>query len=89
MKMKTVTKDQFIGELIDSFIDTKIFGYECVGGTHDQPNKTIILDMTKKKNGKYKDMAIQIDLSNVVIEFGDNNYDDDGNGEFISKRTLE
>lgn len=88
--LKTVDKKTFIKELMDVFIDAKLFGYECVGGSHDTHNNVLILDMSKEVDGDFESLAIKLDLSKVGIEFGTHEFpEEDKDGIFTPVIKIE
>jgi hypothetical protein len=86
-KFKTVDRKRFLTELSDVFIDSKLFGYECVGVSHTIHSDVLILDL--QKSDGTDDIAIKLDLSNIGIEFGTNSFEDDDDGVFTSKLKIE
>jgi len=82
---KTVDKKTFISELADVFIDSKLFGFDCIGVSHDIHNDTLILDMTYN----FEDVSIKLDLSKIGIEFGTHEFpDEDSDGVFTPIRKI-
>lgn len=91
-ELMKVTRKEFIEGMIDIFIDAKICGYE-VNGTHYYRDKEEVWFFCDKKEGNayVDDKVIKLDLSDLGIEIGSSEWDDEKEefGEFIPEVNLD
>jgi hypothetical protein len=85
-ELKDLTRDKFIEEFIDMFIDEKICGYEVTGSSFNPEDEILYLYVYKNNIDK----TIKLDLSDLGIEIGTQDWDENYGepGEFHSEVNL-
>jgi hypothetical protein len=88
--LKGVNRREFLHELMDIFTDIKICDYETSGTMYDYKNEVLYLFADKKVGDKYEDYTvIKLDLSDMGIEFGKMEDEEDIDSEFIPEINLD
>jgi hypothetical protein len=87
-----LNRDKFIKELIDLFTDCEIFGYTSNGTSYTPEEEILIVYLNKEVSpGKYVSKALKLDLSNLGIEIGTQEFDDEKEdfNDFIPEINLD
>jgi hypothetical protein len=90
--LKSVNRKQFIELLIDELTDAKIGDYESNGTSYNLKDEILYLFMDKKVGDKYvDDLVVSLDLSDLGIEIGMMEWDDDKEDfkEFVPEINLD
>jgi len=90
--LMNLNRDKFINELIDLFTDCEIFGYTSNGTSYTTDEEILIVYLTKEvKPGKFVNKAVKLDLSNLGIEIGTQEFDDEKEdfNDFIPEINLD
>ena len=85
--LMSIDRKSFISELIDSFMDQKLFGYEVNGMSNDTENEIIYIDMDNYSTGDYK--TIKLDFSDLGIEIGTRDWNEDDVADFVPQINLD
>ena len=71
-------RNKVIEEIIDLFTDCELFGYKSNGTTFYTDEEVLIVYLNKEvKRGKFIEKALKLDLSNLGIEIGTQEFDGD------------
>ena len=92
----SVNRKDFIGVMIDAFIDHNFFGYEC-GGTSYEDEILLLyvdkIDRTHIPNKVIDSKVIKFDFSEMGIEIGDMDMgedpEEDYDGKFVPQVSLD
>lgn len=87
--LMSIDRKSFISELIDSFMDQKLFGYEVTGMSNDIEDEIIYIDIENGSTGDYK--TIKLDFSDLGIEIGTRDFDEEKEdmGDFVPQINLD
>lgn len=88
-ELTKVSREQFIHEFVDLFMEQKICGYEINGTTYNSNFGELWLHCDKQNSDEYK--IIKLDLSDMGIEIGSAEWNDDTEefDEFIPEVNLD
>jgi hypothetical protein len=91
-ELKNINRSKFIEELIDALTDQNIAGYTVGGSTYFPNDEVIWLHVDKENGGKFSDdKIIKLDLSDLGIEIGNAEWNDDKEefDDFVPELNLD
>jgi hypothetical protein len=87
-----LNREQFLEGIYDLFTECDLFGYTSNGTSYSVDNEILIVYLNKEvRPGKYIDKALKLDLSNLGIEIGTQEFDEEEEDmkDFIPEINLD
>jgi hypothetical protein len=89
--LDSINREEFLTELYSMFEGEKICGYDINGTSWYSEKEILFLHVDKKVGEKYESKVIQLDFSDLGIEFGSLEWNDDTEDfeDFESEKNLD